>query len=262
MTLTANGKEYIAKNFGVGNCFVAGGVSWTSVDHDGTRLSESGGTKNVVARLINDMVYARIEMITPSTGTFTKSQLISANGAQAITLADCDAIGNEDSGSSQYCVSGVTPPPTPPPTTDTTVGPFEFEFGEICTGDPTAAIDVSGLKMWQETDTFRMNNFNVTNTSDCIAYFATQLKFWPLTTSVPSTCPTAAPEWSGMDRSTWTAGDPYLEIATIAPGETKEIWLDFFVPATTRGRKVLCMYLWANFSKWDLYDELAAIGES
>jgi hypothetical protein len=83
----------------------------------------------------------------------------------------------------QYCV-GVAP--TPPPTTDTTVGPFEFEFGEICTGAPTASIDVTGLKMWQETDTFRMNNFMVTNTSACVAYFATQLKLWPLIAAVPA----------------------------------------------------------------------------
>jgi hypothetical protein len=177
------------------------------------------------------------------------------------TVEQCRADGSgwdvvQTCGTGYTCQNGSCVA-TAPPTTDTTVGPFEFEFGEVCTGDPTATIDVSGLKMWQETDTFRMNNFMVTNTSNCIAYFATQLKFWPLTTTVPSTCPTTTPEWSGMDRSTWTPGDPYLEIATIAPGETKEIWMDFFVPATTRGRKVLCMDLWANFIKWDLYDELA-----
>ena len=109
MALTSSGKDYIAENFGIGNCFVDSGVSWTSVDVNGTRLSESGGTKNVVARLINDMVYARIEMSNPSTGTFTKTQLIAANGGQSITLADADAIGNEDSGAAQYCTGA---PPT------------------------------------------------------------------------------------------------------------------------------------------------------
>ena len=226
-------------------------------DQNNIDISATGGTATMMNRLIDSLV----SYITIGGTKYYASALESANGSMPVYPADVQWVMANDSGTAQYCV-GVSPPPTPPPTTDTTVGPFEFEFGEVCTGDPTAAIDVSGLKMWQETDTFRMNNFMVTNTSDCIAYFATQLKFWRLETTIPATCPSTAPEWSGMDRSTWTPGDPYLEIATIAPGETKEIWLDFFVPATTRGRKVLCMYLWANFSKWDLYDELAAIGES
>ena len=259
MTLRTNGLNWLAQNAGSGNCFASSGISYR--DADG--VSHTGGTKDVV----NAFVVAN--MVGKTTATIIAGT--NYNGFKAINDGVDLAIGDvaeaadrETAGGTypRYCASGVTPPPPPPPTTGTTVGPFEFEFGEVCTGDPTAAIDVSGLKMWQETDTFRMNNFMVTNTSDCIAYFATQLKFWRLETTIPATCPSTAPEWSGMDRSTWTPGDPYLEIATIAPGETKEIWMDFFVPATTRGRKVLCMYLWANFSKWDLYDELAAIGES
>lgn len=292
MSLSTAAKDYIANHFGSGTpkCFVSSGISYT----DPKGISQTGSTQDVVATLkMNIGGVAR----GPGGEVY-----IDIPDWSSITDPDVTWIGNSQSGAAQYCVGvvGCTPGArrcrdsntveqcradgsgwdvvqtcgtgftcvngscvaSAPPTTETTVGPFEFEFGEVCTGNPTASIDVSGLKMWQETDTFRMNNFMVTNTSDCIAYFATQLKFWRLETTIPATCPSTAPEWSGMDRSTWTPGDPYLEIATIAPGETKEIWMDFFVPATTRGRKVLCMYLWANFSKWDLYDELAAIGES
>lgn len=255
MTLKTNGLNWLAQNAGSSNCFASSGISYR--DADG--VSHTGGTKDVVnAFVVANMVGKATATIVAGTNY---SGFKAINDGADLAIGDvAEAADREAAGGTypKYCVSGVTPPPT----TGTTVGPFEFEFGEVCTGDPTASIDVSELKMWQETDTFRMNNFKVTNTSNCIAYFATQLKFWPLTTAVPAACPTTDPEWSGVDRSTWTAGDPYIEVATIAPGETKEIWMDFFVPTTTRGRKVLCMYLWANFSKWDLYDELAAIGES
>ena len=105
MALTTSGLDYIAQNFGIGNCWVGSGLSWVSVDHDGNRLSESGGTKSIVGRLISDMVYASIEMTSPRTGTYTKSQLISANGGQSITLSD---VNNADP---NYCV-GAAPPPT------------------------------------------------------------------------------------------------------------------------------------------------------
>lgn len=105
MALTTSGLDYIARNFGIGNCWVGSGLSWVSVDHDGNRSSESGGTKSIVGRLINDTVYARIELTSPRTGTYTKSDLISGNNGQSITLPD---VKNADP---TYCV-GEAPTPT------------------------------------------------------------------------------------------------------------------------------------------------------
>lgn len=289
MSLSTAAKDYIANHFGSGTpkCFVSSGISYT--DPAGT--SQTGSTQDVVATLkmniggsargpggevyidipdwgsINDADIISIGTISYCVGTTPTTCTPGAKRCRdANTIEQCRSDGSgwdvvQTCGTGFTCVNGICVATTAPVAGDT-VGPFEFTFGDICTGDPTANINVSALNMWQETDTFRMNKFTVTNTSACVAYFATQLKLWPLTTTVPTTCPASTPEWSGMDRSTWTPGDPYLEIATIAPGETKEIWMDFFVPSTVRGRKVLCMYLWANFSKYDLYDELAAIGES
>ena len=60
MVLTKNGKDYIAKNFGVNDCFVESGLTWTDVGYDmvdaegnvvaGERVASSGGTKNIVGR--------------------------------------------------------------------------------------------------------------------------------------------------------------------------------------------------------------------
>ena len=84
MTLTENGLNYIAREFGIDNCFVKSGLSWIAYDTGGGSVSESGGTKNIVARLINDAVYASIELTAPRTGTYTKPPLIAANDGETI----------------------------------------------------------------------------------------------------------------------------------------------------------------------------------
>ena len=99
--LTEAGKRYIAENFGVNNCFATSGISWVSHGADGSRISESGGTDNLVGRLVNPAVYEKIVVTSPGSGTYTYSMLKAANDNQDITLVD---VANEITGV-QYCVS-------------------------------------------------------------------------------------------------------------------------------------------------------------
>ena len=87
-SITTAGKDYIATNFGVGNCFATSGLSWTAVGTDGSTASESGGTASIVGRLVNTAVYREIRITAPHTGTFTYAQLKAANGGQDISLPE------------------------------------------------------------------------------------------------------------------------------------------------------------------------------
>ncbi len=106
MTLTANGKNYIAQNFGISNCCVATGLSWTAVATDGSTVNESGGTASIVARLVTTSVYQRIDLTAPRTGSYTYAALKQANDNTDVTLTDAQWVAANDgtpSGESKYC---------------------------------------------------------------------------------------------------------------------------------------------------------------
>lgn len=280
MVLTKNGKDYIAKNFGIDNCFVESGLTWTDVGYDtvdangnvvkGERVDSSGGTKNIVGRLINTMVYDKIELTSPRTGTFTNAQLVSANEDQIVTLPDAKTIGLEDGGigESQYCVGAVVPPPVVPPVTppsepemETLVGTYDFgKF--VCAGDPTGSIAVpKDITMGQEKSQvlgkqwFWINGIQISNTSDCIAFFAIEGRLWK---GIHSACLNKeSVAWKGMNRN---VEEEFIRFIPIEPGKTETMYLDFFVPMTLIGVHTICLYVWANFSKYDLENELEIEG--
>ena len=112
MTLTTDGKNYIAQNFGVGDCFVASGLTWTAVALDNSTAEESGGTKNIIGRLATTNMYKAIQLKTPRTGTFTYAMVKSANNNTDFNLmVDAAWIGDNDGspiGETQYCYAAAT----------------------------------------------------------------------------------------------------------------------------------------------------------
>ena len=108
--LTEAGKRYIAENFGVGGCFVHSGLSWTVHAVDGSSLHETGGTGQVVSRVISS-VTDRVELTSPRTGTYRNTDLVSANDGNSVSLLDVmDYIMLNDGypeGENQYCICAI-----------------------------------------------------------------------------------------------------------------------------------------------------------
>jgi hypothetical protein len=106
MTLTANGKNYIAQNFGISNCYSSSGLSWTAVANDDTTVNESGGTASIVARLVTTSVYKRIDLTAPRTGSYTYVNLKQGNDNTDVVLTDAQWVAANDgspAGEAQYC---------------------------------------------------------------------------------------------------------------------------------------------------------------
>lgn len=141
MTLTQNGKNYIAQNFGVDDCFVASGLTWTAVALDGSTANESGGTKNIVGRLATTNMYKEIRLKTPRTGTFTYDMVKSANNNTDFSLmVDAAWIGDNDgypAGENQVC-SEQTQTCTPGDRRCRT-----YSVCEQCKADGSGWVDVS-----------------------------------------------------------------------------------------------------------------------
>lgn len=106
MTLTTNGKNYIAQKFGLSNCFVSTGLSWIATSAiDGTQINESGGTASIIGRLVTTPVYANVII---NSVTYTYAQLKTANDNTDLTLADAQWVAANDgtpTGEAQYCYS-------------------------------------------------------------------------------------------------------------------------------------------------------------
>lgn len=103
MSLTTNGKNYIAQKFGTSNCFVLTGLTWTAVASDGTQVTENGGTASIIGRLVTTSVYASIII---NNVTYTYAQMKTANDNTDMTLTDAQWIAANDgspAGEAQYC---------------------------------------------------------------------------------------------------------------------------------------------------------------
>jgi uncharacterized repeat protein (TIGR02543 family) len=104
MSLNQSGIDYICQNFGDASlCCVRTGLQWRWTDIDGATGDETGGTAQVVSRLINTMLITKVTMLTPARGDFTYSQLRTANGGADVNLNDCDTILQHDSPPNQWC---------------------------------------------------------------------------------------------------------------------------------------------------------------
>jgi hypothetical protein len=102
MSLIDSGKNYIAQHFGLSNCFVPGGVSYT----DPAGKAASGSTMDIVATLkLDDGGSAK----GPAGEVY--ADIVSSNGGNAITNADVVWIGSNDgspAGEAQYCYTVTT----------------------------------------------------------------------------------------------------------------------------------------------------------
>ena len=107
MTLTTNGKDWLARNAGRNNCFTTSGVSYR--DADG--ISRTGSTGDVVNALYTAYSVGK-GSATIVAGT-SYDGFRSINGAD-LTMGDVGDAYDMESGSAQYCV-GVAPPAPPAP---------------------------------------------------------------------------------------------------------------------------------------------------
>mgnify|MGYP000318301700 CR=1 FL=1 len=111
MTLTDAGREYIARNIGVGNCWVYSGLSWTAVSVTGDRVDRTGGT----GKAVKDIIDPTTDHIEIGGINISKTTLKDNNGGYEVTISDVTGeILKKDgypAGEDQYCVGTPTPPP-------------------------------------------------------------------------------------------------------------------------------------------------------
>ena len=109
MTLTTNGKNYIAEKFGIGGCFVRSGINYTVLVIDGVQYPYNTGTGSLVSKLISSVTTS----ITIGSNIYTNEMLKIANDNTYVNLIDTQWIVANDGlpiGESQYCVTSCTTP--------------------------------------------------------------------------------------------------------------------------------------------------------
>ncbi len=103
MTLTDDGKKYIASHFGKSRCYVSSGIGYT----DPAGKPASGGTSDVVSTLkLDDGGLSR------GPGNEIYSDIVTANDGGAVTNTDIVWIASNDgtpSGEARYCVPRPSP---------------------------------------------------------------------------------------------------------------------------------------------------------
>ena len=111
MVLNKAGKDYIAKNIGIGDCFVYSGLTWTAVSVTGDRVARDGGT----AKAVKDIIDPTTDHIELRGRNFTKSDLKTANGGVDVVIGDVTGIimpaDGHPAGEVKYCIEVA---PTPP----------------------------------------------------------------------------------------------------------------------------------------------------
>jgi hypothetical protein len=250
--ITTNGKKWIAQYLGINNCFVPSGISWTYYAIDGNSLNESGGTAQLVARLVLSTT-DRVVITSPVAGTFTYLDLKNANGGQDVTLTDSITIKEEDGdpvSETQYC---YTPGEAPPPVPEQEVGTYEFINAP--TGTPSVYLYLGNLIMAQDTKDyhFKMDNVAVSNTSPYPMYIAFRVKLFA---GDIGACPTSGEVFDGLDR---TATARNYRIQHLDPNEVAEFDLDFYQPLNISGIHTVCLYIHGAWIRTDLISEISGI---
>lgn len=253
MALTTNGKNYIARELGIGNCFVSSGLSWTAVATDGATVNESGGTASIVSRLVTTSVYKRIDLTSPRVKTYYYSDLKAANDGIDVILYDAQWVA-----ANSYCASATpTPTPTPAPTptpvppTPGVAGVFEFKGGAV--GTPTVYLDLSALIMRQASDYhFEMNDIVIKNTSSWTVYLAMEIKLFK---GILSSCPPSGYVFDGMDRT----ATKNVRVKTLEPGESGTYDADFYQPLSIIGVHTVCLLVHGAWTKAEIDSEVLPI---
>ena len=280
MTLTTNGKNYIANNFGINSCFSGSGLTWIPVDINNiVGAPETGSTAQIVARLITTAIYKEIRVTVPAAqaGTYTNALLIAANDEQIINSTDITFINTNDGapvGEPQYCIGACVPlwqceiplngyesdgcgnrrlntacDPAAPGRAGT------YEFIGPPSGDPSVDLDLTDLEMRQSlTDYhFEMNDMAITNTSTHRIYVALEVRLFA---GALTTCPTTGASFIGMDRVSTSRA---VRIKIIDPGEVMPVNADFYQPATIQGVHTVCLLVHGTWTRVELEAEIAGI---
>ncbi|RLG35332.1 hypothetical protein DRN97_00035 [Methanosarcinales archaeon] len=112
MTLTDAGREYIAKNIGVGDCWVYSGLSWVAESVTGDRVNRTGGT----GKAVKDIIDPTTDHIEINGLNISKATLRANNGGNDVTISDVtnEILKNDGypAGETQYCVGAPGPGPT------------------------------------------------------------------------------------------------------------------------------------------------------
>jgi len=112
MTLTENGKNYIATTFGINKCYAAYGLSWSYLGTDNQSYNETGGTAQIVSRLI---LTSLVQAVTYNGQNYTYAALKAANNNTDLILSDAQWIAQNDgtpSGEAQYCSTEICNTPS------------------------------------------------------------------------------------------------------------------------------------------------------
>jgi len=109
MTLTDAGREYIAKNIGVGDCWVYSGLSWVAESVTGDRVNRTGGT----GKAVKDIIDPTTDHIEINGLNISKATLRANNGGNDVTISDVtnEILKNDGypAGENQYCVGAPGP---------------------------------------------------------------------------------------------------------------------------------------------------------
>lgn len=262
MSLTTQGKDYIAQQLGINNCMVYSGLTWNAVSTTGQSQQETGGTALAIFRLTEAAV-ARIELTAPRSATFTSATIKSNNQNQDIEAADASWISNNDgypTGETQYCAgAGPTPGPSPTPTLQPTQLPpgmaGAYTFLQAPSGTPSVTLRTNDIKMSQSSTDyhFEIDDLFITNNSANKAYIAVRVKLF---TGALSSCPNSGEVFDGMDRVSTSRN---VRIKTLEPGEIEDINADFYQPAHIIGTHTVCLIIHGSFNKASLEAEIASI---
>jgi hypothetical protein len=100
--ITEKGKAFIARNFGVNNCYTLEDVVSCTVYSKGAPSARVLDTPTIVFLLVTDIV----DWVKTSTGRFTLADLVAANEGNYISMSEALDI-------TAYCIPGAAPPTAP-----------------------------------------------------------------------------------------------------------------------------------------------------
>jgi len=157
MTLTQNGKDYIAKEWGINGCYVPVGVglAYKAIKTDGTAVIGDGDTAGIVQMIIMRETYTRIEVISPKTQSYTYTELFTANDGINVDIFDVRWVALNDGYISpeQYCL-GLPPICTPKWVCETPLNGYENDgcgnrrLNSVCNSDvPPSTNDATAVLM-------------------------------------------------------------------------------------------------------------------
>jgi len=136
--------------------------------------------------------------------------------------------------------------------------------GKACpAGSPNVTLEMSEAFAYFKAEPLTyigvMNIFVQNLSAECFTYFAWEMKLWDGVAG--ETCPTSPPERQEISRF---IGDispmKIISISRLNAAENKMLGSSFEVPPTMEGDKTICLYLWGNYNKQALIDELLTDG--